>query len=128
MNPEKSLTRVLRYEDRCKSDIEYRQFNFSSEIFGTDDLGRPITVTLKEKTYSRNQNLNCYFEVDASDETLGRKKLILTTTPRRDYKPYRSYLDMRKVALGEKLCITLGKGKFGIVWLKAKTISPQQTA
>ena len=53
MNPEKSLTRVLRYEDRCKSDIEYRQFNFPSEIFGTDDLGRPITVTLKEKTYRR---------------------------------------------------------------------------
>lgn len=117
---EKCVTRVLHQEERYKSDIEYRAYGFPSEVLSLtpDDFGRPLTVTLMEKTYAKNNNLNCYFEL--TDDKLGEHKIILTTTPLRNYKPIHSNIDMRKVPLGTTMTITLGEGKHEyIVWLRA---------
>lgn len=116
----KCVTRVLRQEERHKSEIEYRSFGFPSEVLdmGPEDFGRPLTVTLMEKTYTKSNNLNCYFEL--TDEKLGTHKIILTTSPLRNYKPFHSSVDVRKVPLGTTMKITLGKGNHNyIVWLKA---------
>lgn len=62
--------------------------------------------------------MNCYFEL--ADDKLGTHKIILTTTPLRNYKPIHSTIDMRKVPLGATMTITLGEGKHEyIVWLRA---------
>ena len=118
-NAEASLARVLPQSERSKSQIQYREYNFPSSLnMKRDDFNRPISAFLREKVYTKNGNISCYFELD--DKRLGNAKIILTVHPERRYKPLQSTLDMRQVPINSHMTITLGQGAHYIVWLRAK--------
>ena len=111
-------TRVLHQDERSKSSIEYREYNFPDSIgLQKDDLNRPIKAFLREKTYTKSGNISCYFETN--DAKLGKKKVILTVRPERKYRALRSNLDMRSVPINSPMIISIGQGAKYLVWLLA---------
>lgn len=116
-------TRVLRQNEKYLSNIEYREYDFPSNALPnltSDDFGRPIACILREKTYTKSNNISCYFEL--TDNKFKGKKIILTVIPSREYKPLHSSLDMRKVPIDSKMSIVLGQGAKYIAWLRASVM------